>query len=466
MHSIRPLDLAWLLVESENTPMHVGAIQIFSPPQGVSLRDFIDQTRAAWMATPQVQPPFSYRADTRGLKRPTWAEIDHIEIENHLQSWGLPDPAGPAELMALVSRLLGEELDMQAPLWEMHLIEGLSPDRYALFTKIHHAVMDGVGGVNLLHKMLSTDPDTRGLPPPWNTPRRATAGLTTDEASAALGIPAVLRALRHQLGLLPQLGKVFGQLLNAARHREAHPLVAPYRAPECVLNQRISAQRRVVTVDFPLAPIQHIAQQTGTTVNDVFLSICGGALRQYLLEQDALPDTSLTAGLPVSVRPRDDTSVGTAVSFILATLGTNLHEPLHRLHEIHRSTSHAKLTLQGMSRDAITEYTLILMAPYMLELISGLAGHAPAVFNIVISNIPGPRAPLYYNGARLEAMYPMSIVTHGQAINITVLSYDGSMNVGITACENALPQVESLAGHMRDEFATLQALSDMPGAAD
>ena len=466
MHSIRPLDLAWLLVESENTPMHVGAVQIFSPPPGQTTRAFIEQTRAAWTNTPQVQTPFSYRADTHGLKLPTWTEVDHIEIENHLQSWGLPDPAGPAELMALVSRLLSEELDMQAPLWEMHLIEGLSPERYALFTKIHHAVMDGVGGVNLLHKMLSTNPDTRGLPPPWNTARPAPGAAEAELAAAALGIPAVLRALRHQLGLLPQLGKVFGQLLNAARHREAHPLVAPYRAPECLLNQRISSQRRVVTVDLPLAPIRHIAQQTGTTVNDVFLCICGGALRQYLIEQDALPDTSLTAGLPVSVRPRDDTSVGTAVSFILASLGTDLPEPLHRLHEIHRSTIHAKRSLQGMSRDAITEYTLILMAPYMLELISGLAGHAPAVFNIVISNIPGPQQPLYYNGARLEAMYPMSIVTHGQAVNITVLSYDGCLNVGITACESALPQVESLAAFMREEFASLQALCEMPGAAD
>jgi diacylglycerol O-acyltransferase / wax synthase len=203
--------------------------------------------------------------------------------------------------------------------------------------------------------------------------------------------------------------------------------------------------------------IRTLATAAGCTINDVVLAVCGAALRQFLLERGNLPEQSLTTGIPVSVRPKDDESGGNAISFIIATLGTDLTKPLDRLEAIRNSVRHAKEHVQSLPRDAMLQYTMLLMAPTLLSLLTGMGGRTKPMFNITISNVPGPDKPLYFRGAELLATYPASIITHGQALNITCQSYAGYLNFGFTACHTSLPSMQKLAVYSAQAMNELEA---------
>ncbi len=460
MKRVGPLDAAWLFVESQQTPMHVGCLQIFSlPPHAPAgyVGDLVRTLRAA----SSLAPPFSLKPQRSrlGALLPEWVEETRVDMRHHLRHSTLPAPGGENELEDLVSSLQSHELDMSRPLWECHLIEGLAGKRFALLTKIHHSLMDGIGGVRLLEAMLSPSSRRRHLPPPWSP--HPGSGQPEHLESAGAAPPSVEHFLRQawvHLHALPGLYRAAVQFGKAALAPRGSVLSAPYRAPKSRLNGRVSSQRRLVTLQLPLRRVQRLAQRAGVTINDVLLALCAGALRRYLLELGALPRRPLVAGLPVSVRPTGDMSVGTAISFILASLATDLDHPLRRLAAIHRATAAAKAQLQTLERAALTEYTLLLMAPFILKLMTGLGAAGRPVFNLAISNVPGPRRHLYYNGARLEAMYPMSIITHGQALNITALSYAGQLNFGFSACARTLPQLRQLADYTADACAELESL--------
>jgi WS/DGAT/MGAT family acyltransferase len=224
-----------------------------------------------------------------------------------------------------------------------------------------------------------------------------------------------------------------------------------------VLNGRVREKRRFATQQFEMARLRSVAEATGCTLNDVVLAVCGGALRRFLLERDALPDKPLTAGIPVSVRPKDDENTGNAISFIVATLGTDIADPLERLKAIRTSVQHAKAHIQSLPRQALVQYTMLLMAPTVITLLTGIGGRTPPMFNITISNVPGPDKPLYFRGAELLSIYPASIVTHGQALNITCESYNGQMNFGFTACHTSVPSMQKVAVYAADALRELEA---------
>jgi WS/DGAT/MGAT family acyltransferase len=219
----------------------------------------------------------------------------------------------------------------------------------------------------------------------------------------------------------------------------------------------VREKRRFATQQFPMERLRGLAGAAECTLNDVVLAICGGALRRFLGERDSLPEASLTAGIPVSVRPADDEGSGNAITFIIATLGTDIAEPRERLGAIRKSVQHAKQHVQGLPRQAMLQYTVLLMAPTLLTLLTGIGGRTRPMFNVTISNVPGPDQPLYFRGAELTAIYPASIVTHGQALNITCESYAGSMNFGFTACHASLPGMQRLAVYAEDALAELEA---------
>jgi WS/DGAT/MGAT family acyltransferase len=233
-------------------------------------------------------------------------------------------------------------------------------------------------------------------------------------------------------------------VVQAARGGE-HELVSPLEAPRCVLNARISKSRRFATQSLSIERMRAIARVAGGTLNDVVLAVSGGCLRTYLLEQGALPHAPLIAMLPVAVRAKDEHGHGNAVGAILATLATDIDDPAERLARIVVSTTRAKQQLQGMSKAAILQYSALLTAPSMLQMIPSTAGHVRPTFNVVISNVPGPEQPLYFRGARLESAYPMSIPVHGQALNITCNSYAGSVCFGFTGCRDTVPHLQRLA---------------------
>ncbi|MGH8761376.1 MAG: WS/DGAT domain-containing protein, partial [Burkholderiales bacterium] len=260
--------------------------------------------------------------------------------------------------------------------------------------------------------------------------------------------------------MLADVSRAVRELIKAARDPK-DALVAPFQAPESVLNHRIKGQRRFATQQFSLDRLKTLAKSAECTLNDIVLAICGGALRRFLKEANALPARSLTAGVPMSLRSKDDpddAETGTAIAFIVATLGTDIADPLKRLAAICASTRRAKEQVQGLSRKAMETYGLLVMAPYVVQMMAGLGGRMRPVFNTVVSNVPGPAHSLYLRGARMEASYPVSIPSHGTALNITCQSYAGTLNFGFTGCRDTLPHMQRIAVHANEALEELESV--------
>ena len=234
-------------------------------------------------------------------------------------------------------------------------------------------------------------------------------------------------------------------------------MALPFDAPRSILNGRVREKRRFATQQFALQRMRAVASAAHCTLNDVVLAMCAGALRQFLDERGSLPVKSLTAGIPVSVRPKDDEGNGNAITFIVSTLGTDIADAGERLAAIHKSVLQAKEHVQSLPRQAMMQYTVLLMAPTLVTLLTGIGGRTRPMFNITISNVPGPETPLYFRGAEMVATYPASIVTHGQALNITCQSYAGFMNFGFTGCHSSLPSMQRLAVYTASALADLEA---------
>lgn len=233
-------------------------------------------------------------------------------------------------------------------------------------------------------------------------------------------------------------------------------MVLPFTSPRSILNGRVREKRRFATPQFSMQRMRILSAAAQCTLNDVVLAICAGALRRFLAESGHLPEQSLSAGIPVSVRPKDDEGSGNAITFIIATLGTDIEDAKERLQAIGESVRHAKEHVQSLPRQAMLQYTMLLMAPTIITLLTGIGGRTRPMFNITISNVPGPDKPLYFRGAELVATYPASIVTHGQALNITCQSYAGAMNFGFTGCHSSLPSMQRLAVYAADALKELE----------
>jgi diacylglycerol O-acyltransferase / wax synthase len=454
--SLNALDRTLLAGETRESMMHVGALMLFSPPpEGAadSHRRLMDELRERWA----VQPPWNVKLrhpDMLTSPLQAWVEDDRLDFHYHVRRSALPSPGDERELGILVSRLHSQPIDFHRPPWEMHLIEGLEGGRFALYVKVHHALVDGFTGTRLLTRALTEDPDDRDTPMFFSRlpPERGAAG---HEHVPALH--SLLLGLREQAGTSRDVGRA---LMRLARSRKAHDgkLVMPMQAPRSVLNARITRSRRFATQQYPVDRLKTVARRFGGTLNDVVLGICGSSLRRFLYEQAALPDESLTAMIPVNVRPKDDAGGGNAVGSVLAALGTDLKDPAERMRRIVASTTRAKEQLQGMSKAAIIQYSGLLMAPLLLSLVPGAIGRVRPAFNVVVSNVPGPEKPLYFRGWRLQAVYPVSIPFQGYALNVTVQSYAGTLNFGFIGCREAVPHLQRLAVYAGE------ALEEIEGA--
>jgi diacylglycerol O-acyltransferase / wax synthase len=457
---LNPLDASWLMVESRETPMHVGNLAIFSLPKDAP-DNFIQKLVERARNSRDFVPPWNLklRGGALGRALPMWVEDHDIDMDYHFRHSALPRPGGERELGVLISRLHSHQLDFNRPPWECHIIEGLEGGRVALYTKMHHSLIDGVSGVRMMQRMFSTDPEARNLPAPWSigAPTRERTGEGEDAEAAPSPFDAIKSGLRKQGDSTAALISALKRLVKAARSDE-DPLTAPFVAPHSILNQRVHGQRRFATQQYDLAQIKSLAKSADCSLNDIVLYLCATAMRRFLKEANQLPDKPLTAGIPVNVRPADDQSTGNAISFIMANLATDVADPLKRLETIKASTASAKEHLQSLPRSALTQYTMLVMAPYILQLVTGLGGRMRPVFNVTISNVPGPNEPLYYNGAKLEAMYPVSLIAHGGALNITCLSYAGTLNFGFTGCRDTLPHMQRLALYTGEALEELDKL--------
>ena len=459
---LNPLDAAWIVTESRATPNHVGGLLQFKLPDGAP-RDFMRTLMSEFRSHTQFVQPWNQKLKESFSLNPvrTWVEDDNIDLEYHVRHAALPWPGGERELGELVGRLQSTPLDLARPPWECTIIEGLEGDRFALFIKMHHSLIDGISGVKLLQRGMSPDRSkSLHLPPFWASgkeskpvARKAPEALLPTVTHAISG---AIEELRMQATTAPQLAMAFGKLVKGAMASE-HRMAIPFDAPQSILNGRVREKRRFATQQFSLARMKDLAAASGVTLNDVVLAMCGGALRRFLAERDSLPDKPLTAGIPVSVRPKDDTGNGNAITFIVSTLGTDIADAQERLAAIHQSVQQAKDHVQSLPRQAMMQYTVMLMAPTILTLLTGIGGRVRPMFNITISNVPGPETPLYFRGAEMVATYPASIVTHGQALNITCQSYAGFMNFGFTGCHTSMPSMQRLAVYTADALAELEA---------
>lgn len=457
-------DGAWLAIEGRATPMHVAGLQLFRYPDGAP-PTFLADLYEHFRSPKEVVPPFSSKLDRPyGIAGQfAWVDDPDVDLDYHVRHSALPAPGRVRELFVLISRLHSTLLDRTRPLWETHLIEGLTDNRFAVYTKFHHSMFDGVGAMRAAQRMFSTDPDVRDLPAPWAVHPDDFASTADDgdpdDGEAASTLAQVGRLVSAQLS---QAGSVVGVTRAfasqfAGKLRGVAGEVVPYEAPKCILNGRISGSRRFAADGFAFERIRAVGKAFGATVNDVVLAMCSSALRAYLGDLNKLPDRPLIAMIPVSIRTEGAGSRGNALSMLLCNLATDVADPVDRLAAVKASMDRGKARLQSMSREELVNYALALTAPTVFSNLVGTAGRGRPTHNVVISNVPGPREPMYFNGARMEGLYPVSLLPQGQALNITLTSYVDDMEFGITACRKTLPHVQRLLDYLTNAIEELEA---------
>ncbi len=449
--------------------MHVGGLQLFEKPADAG-PEFVREMVEVMSQSDDIAPLFlkhPYRSVKTGGQL-VWRPDEQFDIEHHVRHNALPQPGRIRELLELSSRLHSTRLAWERPLWEAHIIEGLADGRVAMYTKLHHALVDGVSAMRLLANVLTTDPDKRNMGAPWaasstRRPKPESEHSVTDVASTAVRTLADLPgdAVRTALGITAEAAGMPGALVRTlTKSMRNETTTLSMHAPRTMFNQSITGSRRFAAQDWPVERIRAIGKATGTTINDVVLAMCSGAIRTYLLEQDALPDTPLIAMVPVGLKAKEShiasSDGGNAVGAVMARLGTDLADPAERLKAIQSSMKDGKDALSSMTPTQILAMSAIGQAPAILPGLLRMQGIVRAPYNLIISNVPGPRTTHYWNGARLDGTYPLSIPINGMALNITCTSYDGKMCFGLTGCRRTVPHLQRLLGFLDDELAALE----------
>ena len=469
MDRLSGLDASFLYLETPAQLMHVCGLIVLDPstmPDGYS---FEEVQRGIDLRILDV-PDFTrkLRRVPLGLDHPVWVRDSQFDIERHVHRLALPKPGGYKELTQLTAHLAGLPLDRSRPLWEMWVIEGYrgrdqetgkdaDKDLVVVFSKMHHATVDGVSGANLISHLCSLEPDA----PPLGLTEKKSFGHQPTHAEL-LGRALVrtpVRPLSAVKLLAPSVDLV---AKTVSRARSGTAMAAPLTAPRTSFNGTITGHRAIGLVEMSLDDIKEVKRASGATVNDVVLSVAGGALRSYLDDRGELPESSLLATVPVSVREESQREDGAnKVSALFTRLGTDIEDPLERLEEMAQNNRHAKEHHKAIPADALQDWAEF-AAPQTFGLAVRayaslrLAERHPVVHNLVISNVPGPPVPLYFMGAEIVGLYPLGPVFHGAGLNITVMSNNGRIGVGIIACRESMPEVDDLAQRFPAALAELK----------
>lgn len=458
--SLGVVDAGLLMLESAATPMHIGGVQVLRRPPGAG-KDFMRKLRDYVKGFPVSGAPFNYRFAPRvgTLGLPAWEVVDRVNLEEHVFQHALPWPGGDRELMELISRLNSGPLDRSRPLWEHHLIEGLDGDRYATFTRIHHALMDGKWGMKLAHATTSPSARAHGLPPVWAVKFEGKPAATKPAAdkNATRGWwERQSLHLRQHVETFAELRKAFGRIVESFRHPTDGGLVPIYTAPRCMLNGALTPRRELAVVRLDLQRLKDVAHANDATLNEIVLTLCGGALRRYLIEHKALPDRPLIANMPFARARANGDEPGNALLFGLVSLATDIKDPIKRLETVRGSSQHAKELLRDMpSQEAMSIYFGVTALPYLVAQATGNATRLSPQ-NVVISNVPGPREKRYVNGAEILAEYPLSVLVPGQAMNITVISHAEALDVAVLVCPSLVPDPHRVAEAIVESLGELE----------
>ncbi|MBT8138215.1 MAG: wax ester/triacylglycerol synthase family O-acyltransferase [Gammaproteobacteria bacterium] len=461
MKKLGLLDKAFLLTESRQTPMHVGGLSVFNLPRQVNEQEFLHELAAGLSNAQELQHPFGGKLKTSllGLAGPAYWENDTaLDMGYHIRHSALPAPGRYRELFTLVSRLHSTLLDRTRPLWEMHLIEGLQNRQFAVYAKYHHAVVDGARAIHLAQSMLSKSPRARVHDSPLSIEagnryrerlQHDTQGYTDTE------LRNVADFLKAQFDTSVQL---FGALkkFTGAWIKRSGPLMMPFmEVPQSSINTQVDGARRFVAQSWPFERVRAIGRVFDGTFNDAVLAVCAGTLRLYLANHAQVPEKSLKAMVPISLRREGDLDASNAVGFLSADLATNIADAGERFSAIQASAHAGKQFFHDLSANEAQLVSILLQVPAMLLLPLGLMSRLPP-YNTVISNVPGPRQPMYWNGARLAGMYPASVVTEGIALNITMVTYNKNIDFGFMACRRSLPQAQRLIDYMEQAIVELE----------
>jgi diacylglycerol O-acyltransferase len=469
MQQLSGLDAAFLALETAVSTGHVGGVCLLDPsdaPQPLDLATLTDLLAQRLPLVPVLRRKLL--EVPLGLDQPYWVDDADFDIEYHIREVALPRPGSDKQLAEQVGRLHARPLDRSRPLWEMYLITGLAKGRVVVYTKVHHAAIDGASGAELLTVLLDLSPQGRELPAgeqftPAGAPHRAalfaraTARLAWRPVQIARFVTDLVRAVPT---LAPALSPVVGGMLGLGRGDGGVIATRPGRAPATPFNKPITPHRRFAFRSVDLGTVKAVKNTYGVSVNDVVMAMCAGALRRWLTEHAALPDAPLVAMIPVSVR--DETSkgaLGNKVSAMLAVLPTNVADPAERLAIVHGATKVAKSQLAAIPPGLVENITDFappaLTARAARVLFATGVLHRLPPFNVCISNVPGPNVPVYLGGARMLADYPVSVLTDGQGLNITLVGYLGQLHFGLLGCRELVPDIDALAGYLVDELELL-----------
>jgi WS/DGAT/MGAT family acyltransferase len=464
MKRLKILDVGFLAAERRNTPMHVGGLHLFELPKGERqqhfLRGLVDQLRA----TTVLQPPFGdkLKMGRLGVLGPVHWEADQaLDLEYHVRHSALPAPGRYRELFALVSRLHGTLLDRSRPLWEMHVIEGVRGREFAVYYKFHHAAVDGVRALHLTQTMYSPDPNEHASFSPLSIEARdhyqsslASAGIRARREHVPL-TRAMVERVQSQLGVAGDLYTALRKQAALFTHR-GDGLMAPWLGtPRSAINAPVDCGRRFVAQSWSIERIYRVAKAFDGTLNDAVLAMSGGALRRYLQQHAHLPDQSLSALVPVSLRRKGDVESSNAIGGVIADLATDEADPAARMLRVQRSMIAGKALYKDVSPEQAAMLFALMQTPMFLLSAMGMSDRFPPV-STVVSNVPGPRQPLHWNGARLKGIYPASIVLDGFALNITLVGYDQNLDFGIVAARRSAPQVQRLIDYLEEALVELE----------
>ncbi len=470
MDPLDPLDAAMVTADPMSQPLHVAAVLLLSPPDNAGPGYVGELYRRALAAADSIDPRlrrYPHRGvDTGGIW--VWRDVDSLDISQHCRRTTLPAGAGRDEFWRLVGELHAERLDRSRPMWMSYLIDGLDDGRFAFYVKVHHAVMDGVAGFQVIADALSADPTRRSMPPFYAARHdEATAGA----ASAGGRLPNPFTMLRSLLGAATSSAAlvekvVTGEVSNLVASLTTDTTMPPMGAPYTRFNGRLGPERAVAAARLSKNRIRAVQDKAAVTGNDVVVAVIAGVLRGWLRDHGELPEQSLAAACPITVRGHEhgtDDGHGNMFGVWLCPLGTDLKDPAERLDLIHRSMSEGKQQVASRGSGA----SILLLVPSVIPMmLLPLLPFAPKVrtgYNISISNVPGPRTEMYWNGAHVEEIYPVSLVFDGMALNVTVCSYADRMSFGFLAGRDVMPDIEAVIPLTERCLAELEAAVGVVG---
>lgn len=468
MDKLGALDAGFLYNESDRSPQHVASLQIMELPAGVEAKPFVDGLKRFLLQRIHLVPYLTNKLQMVpfALDHPVWIRDAEFSIDNHVYTDTVSAPGGRRQLEEKVAELHSQVMDRSKPLWEIYVLTGLEGGRIAYYNRVHHACMDGMAGQAATQLLMDTTPS------PVNEPM-VPDGFFTGHSQLSLGAMFassfenfVKFQIKQPLAWMTNL-ETAARLLQRTLdpHKGLGAVLQP--APKTPFNRAVQAKRSYATGEIDLAEIKALGknkegENNGATINDLFLAVCSGGLRRYLARRGDLPKRSLIAGCPVSLRRPGDTDMDNKVTMMQVTLATDEADPAKRLTRIAQSAQTAK----GFVADLAEGYDPDVSYPGMPGLMtrgaqilerSGLLDVAEIPFNVVVSNVPGPKKTLYSNGAKMLTHFPVSIPAHTMGVNITVQSYAGVLYFSVTACARALPNPSALIDDMLTAFAELQA---------